>query len=129
MVCCVARKTLAQLVHLTKGASTQPRVPYCSPIQNGLATLLVLLLITVRCPLFHDLLSVTRPTPHKTVLGNLITWWHLANRSATPGKVTQHLALLLFDALLTISSHLPGPVLPIMSSGATLHICHQASRT
>ena len=41
------------------------------------------------------LLSVTRPTPHKTVLGNLTTCWHLASRSATPNNITQHLALFL----------------------------------
>ena len=76
----------------------------------------------------HDLLSVTRPTPHKTVLGNLTICQHLASRSATPSEVTPHLALLLIDALLTTSSHLPGPVLPVISSGAIFHICHQASR-
>ena len=43
----------------------------------------------------RDLLSVTGPTPHKTVLGNLTTCWHLTSRSATPNNVTQHLALLL----------------------------------
>ena len=45
------RITLAQLVHLTKGASTRPRVPYYSPKQSGLATFLALLLIAVRRPL------------------------------------------------------------------------------
>ena len=43
--------TLAQLAHLTKDASTRPRVPYCLPQQNGLATFLALLLIAVRGPL------------------------------------------------------------------------------
>ena len=43
----------------------------------------------------HNLLSVTRPTPHKTVVGNLTTCYHLASRSATPNDVMQHLALLL----------------------------------
>ena len=43
--------TLAQLVHLTKGVSTRPRVPYYSPKLSGLATFLALLLIAVRSPL------------------------------------------------------------------------------
>ena len=42
---------LQQLAHLTKGASTKPRVLYCSPKQNRLATLLALLLVAVRGPL------------------------------------------------------------------------------
>ena len=42
---------LAQPAHLTKGASTWPRVPYYSPKQSGLATFLALLLIAVRRPL------------------------------------------------------------------------------
>ena len=32
------------------------------------------------------------------------------------------------NALLTTSSHLPGPLLPVISSEAIFHVCHKASR-
>ena len=44
------------------------------------------------------------------------TCLYLASRPATPGEVTQHLALLLFGALLTTSLHLPSPLLLVISS-------------
>ena len=53
------RIALIQIAHLPNAASTRPRVPYCSPQQNGLATLLALLLIAVRDPL----LTTSSPLP------------------------------------------------------------------
>ena len=55
---------LLQLAHLPRGASTRPRVPYCLPQHNGLATLLAILLIAVRDPL------LTTSSPLK---GSLLT--------------------------------------------------------
>ena len=55
---------LIQLAPLPKGASTRPRVPYCSPHHNELATLLVPLLITVHGPL----LTTSSPLPSSLLL-------------------------------------------------------------
>ena len=86
------RIALIQLAHLPKGASTQPRVPYCSPQQNGLATLVALLLVAVRDPL----LTTSSPLPGPLLTRLSLRFHHLPVLSkwpATPGEVTQHLAM------------------------------------
>ena len=89
------RISLGQLAYLTKGASTRPRVPYYSPQQRRTGNISSASSYCRSSSPSHDLRSVTRPTPHKIVLGNLTTCQQLASRSAPPNNVMQHLALLL----------------------------------
>ena len=81
-------------MHLTKGASTKPRVLYCSPKQIGLATLLVVLLIAVRGPLVTTTTLLPGPliTRLPLEISPLAT---LSKLTYTPNEVTQHLALPL----------------------------------
>ena len=60
------RIALIQIEQLPKGASTRPRVPYCSSQQNGLATLLA------------------------SPFCNVSPFWRVRS---VPGEVTQHLAI------------------------------------
>ena len=108
------RIALIQLGHLPKGASTRPRVPYCSPKQSGLATLLALLLIAVR----RLLLTTFSPLPSTLIV------------TSRPGQkgLMPLLALLLIaihNALLTthvlLPSHPSGTLITNTSSSHTHH--------
>ena len=76
----------------------------------------------------HDLRPVTRSTPQKIAPG-ISPLAFTSKSTLSPSEVTQHLAPLLLDALLTTSSHLAGPVLPFTSSGAILFVYRRASQT
>ena len=82
------RIALIQLAHLPKGASTRPRVPYCSPQHNGLATLLELLLIAVRDPLLTT--SSHLPSPLLLVISS-----NLPSLSPTWPAINSYLIIII----------------------------------
>ena len=112
---CWLRIALIQLAHLPKGATTRPRVPYYSPQQNGLATLLALLLIAVRDPL----LTTSSPLPGLLLTRLSLRFHHLLvlSKSACYSRLSNATSCASpFGALLKTSSHLPSPLLLVISS-------------